>query len=85
MNKSARWASRVGLTLAAIFAGILNGSVLAAPVLIFMAYLLCILVRQGRAAVTLIEDERLRLAKARATEFGAAVVQELAHPIGRVR
>lgn len=81
MNKSARWASRVGLTLAAITAGILNGSVLAAPVLIFMVYLLCILVRNGRAAVTLIEEERLR----RATNFGRAVVQELAHPIGRVR
>lgn len=85
MNKSARWASRVGLTLAAIVAGILNGSVLAAPVLIFMVYLLSVLVTQGRAAVTLIEEERLRLAKARGAQFGREVLSELARPNGRVR
>jgi len=61
-----RYLARLSLILAALFAGVLNGSPLAAPVLIFMVYLLAVLVRQGRAAVTLIEQERLRIARTRA-------------------
>jgi len=80
-----RYLARLSLILAALLAGVLNGSPLAAPVLIFMVYLLAVLVRQGRAAVTLIEQERLRIAKARCAQFGRDVVQELAHPIGRAR
>jgi len=61
-----RYLARLSLVLAALLAGVLNGSPLAAPVLIFMVYLVAVLVRQGRAAVTLIEEERLRIANARA-------------------
>lgn len=64
-NTTTRALARTILILAAVVAGILNGSVLAAPVLIFMVYLLCVLVRQGQQAVTLIEEERLRLTLAR--------------------
>lgn len=49
---------RLLLILAAVVAGILNGSVLAAPVLIFMVYLLCVLVRLGREAQELYWHER---------------------------
>ncbi len=62
---------RSGLILSAVTAGILNGSVLAAPVLIFMVYLLCVLVRQGQQAVTLIEEERLRRAMAPLRDYAA--------------
>lgn len=51
---------RLLLILAAVVAGVLNGSVLAAPVLIFMVYLLCVLVRLGRTSVELYYAERLR-------------------------
>lgn len=51
---------RLLLILASVVAGVLNGSVLAAPVLIFMVYLLCVLVRQGRTAMDLYYAERLR-------------------------
>jgi hypothetical protein len=60
MNKSARWASRIGLTLASVLAAILNGSPLAVPVLLLMVYLLSVLVTQGRALVTAVEASRLR-------------------------
>ena len=60
-----RYLARLSLISAALLAGVLNGSPLAAPVLIFATYLVTVLVRQGRAAVTLIEEERLRLALAR--------------------
>lgn len=77
MNKSARWASRTGLVLAALLAGVLNGSPLAAPVLLLMVYLLSVLVTQGTDLVNAVGP---RLAK-----FGRGLVSELAHPIGRVR
>lgn len=51
---------RLLLILAAVVAGVLNGSVLAAPVLIFMVYLLCVLVRLGRTSMELHYAERLR-------------------------
>lgn len=50
---------RLLLILAAVVAGVLNGSALAAPVLIFMVYLLCVLVRLGRTSVELYYAERL--------------------------
>ncbi|MEV6879716.1 hypothetical protein [Amycolatopsis sp. NPDC051128] len=64
MNRLAifRVLSRQALIVAAVAAGILNGSVLAAPILIFMVYLLCVLVRLGRQAETLYWDERYRRA-----------------------
>ena len=61
-----RYLARLSLISAALLAGILNGSPLAAPVLLVAVYLVAVLVRQGRAAVTLIEEERLRIANARA-------------------
>lgn len=61
-----RAAARTTLILMAVMAGILNGSPLAAPVLLFAVYLVTVLVRQGQAAVNLIEEERAHLARARA-------------------
>jgi hypothetical protein len=73
-----RYLARLSLILAALLAGVLNGSPLAAPVLIFMVYLVTVLVRQGRAAVTLIEEERLRIANARAyTTWDAAETMKI--------
>jgi hypothetical protein len=77
MNKSARWASRVGLTLASVLAAILNGSPLAVPVLLLMVYLLSVLVTQGQEFFEAVGPKLAR--------FGRALVSELAHPIGRVR
>lgn len=51
---------RLLLILASVVAGVVNGSVLAGPVLIFMVYLLCVLVRQGRLATDLYYAERQR-------------------------
>lgn len=51
---------RLLLILAAVVAGILNGSVLAAPVLIFMIYLLCVLVRQAQIAHEIYTHHRLK-------------------------
>jgi hypothetical protein len=51
---------RLLLVLAAVVAGVLNGSPLAAPVLIFMAYLLAVLVHQGQSAMHLYYLERHR-------------------------
>lgn len=51
---------RLLLILAAVVAGVLNGSVLAAPVLILMAYMLCVLVRQAHIAHDLYLTHRLK-------------------------
>lgn len=66
MNKtSTRALARFALIFLAMMAGILNGSVLAAPVLIFMVYLLAVLVRQGQTAMSLYWSERTRMAVTR--------------------
>jgi len=51
---------RLLLILAAVVAGVLNGSPLAAPVLIFTVYLLCVLVRQAQIAHDLYLRHRLK-------------------------
>lgn len=61
-NTYFRALARTMLILASLVVGVLNGSPLSAPILILAAYLLCVLVRQGRAAVNLYEAERLRRA-----------------------
>ena len=60
MTNSQRALARLGLILAALIVGILNGSVLAAPVLIFVAYLLSILVRQAQVAQALYTERRIK-------------------------
>lgn len=77
MNKSARWASRIGLTLASVLAAILNGSPLAVPVLLLMVYLLSVLVTQGTEFFNVVGPKLAR--------FSRGVLSELANPIGRVR
>lgn len=52
--------ARLSLIFAAVVAGILNGSVLAAPVLIFMVYLLCVLKAQADKAWALYYAEVTR-------------------------
>jgi hypothetical protein len=60
MTNTQRAAARLSLIFAAVVAGILNGSVLAAPVLIFMVYLLCVLVRQAQFAHEIYMAHRLK-------------------------
>lgn len=60
MTNTQRTFARLGLILAAVIAGILNGSVLAAPVLIFAVYLLCVLVRQGQQAQAIYIRRRIK-------------------------
>lgn len=50
--------ARLGLIFAALVAGVLNGSVIAAPALMLVAYLLALLVRYGQEAVDKFERER---------------------------
>lgn len=45
------------LILASLVAGVLNGSAVAAPILIFMVYLLCVLKAQADKAWTLYHAE----------------------------
>lgn len=52
--------ARLSLIFAAVVAGVLNGSVLAAPVLIFMVYLLCVLKAQADKAWALYYAEVTR-------------------------
>jgi hypothetical protein len=59
---------RLSLIFSAVVAGVLNGSPLAAPVLIFMAYLVCVLVRVGQQAQHLYWLERHPGYVAQATE-----------------
>lgn len=65
------------LIFSAIAAGVLNGSPLAAPVLILAEYLLCVLVAQGQEFFDAVGPQ--------VRAFVVAVIQELAHPIGRAR
>ena len=60
MTNTQRTFARLGLILAAVIAGILNGSVLAAPVLILMVYLLSVLVHQARVAQELYTAHRIK-------------------------
>lgn len=60
MTNTQRAASRLALILAAVVVGILNGSVLAAPVLILAVYLLCILVRQAQLAHEIYANHRIK-------------------------
>lgn len=60
MTNTQRAAARLSLIFAAVVAGILNGSVLAAPVLIFMVYLLAVLVRQAQFAHEIYTHHRLQ-------------------------
>lgn len=60
MTNTQRTFARLGLILAAVIAGILNGSVLAAPVLIFAVYLLAVLVRQGQQAQAIYIRHRIK-------------------------
>lgn len=69
--------ARISLIFAAAVAGVLNGSPLAAPVLIFMVYLLCVLVTQG--------EDFIHAIAPRVRRFARALLSELANPIGRVR
>lgn len=69
--------ARLSLISAAVVAGVLNGSPLAAPVLILMVYLLGVLVTQG--------EDFINAVAPRIRRFVLAVVSELANPIGRVR
>lgn len=60
MTNTQRAAARLALITAAVMAGILNGSVLAAPVLIFMVYLLAVLVQQSQQAARIYYAEKHR-------------------------
>lgn len=60
MTNTQRAFARLGLILGALLAGVLNGSPLAAPVLIFMVYLLCILRAQAHKAWSLYYAEVAR-------------------------
>lgn len=60
MTNTQRAAARLALIFAAVVVGILNGSVLAAPALILMVYLLCVLVRQAHIAHDLYLTHRLK-------------------------
>lgn len=77
MTNTHRTFARLGLILAAVLAGVLNGSPLAAPVLILMVYLLAVLVTQG--------EDFIHAVAPRLRRFARGVVRELANPIGRVR
>jgi len=48
------------LIFASLIAGVLNGSPLAAPVLIFMVYLLAVLVRQAQFAQEIYTARRIK-------------------------
>ncbi len=58
MTNTQRAMARIGLIFAALIAGVLNGSVIAAPALMLVAYLLALLVRYGQEAVDKFERER---------------------------
>jgi hypothetical protein len=60
MTNTQRAAARLALIFAAVMAGILNGSPLAAPVLIFMVYLLAVLVRQAQFAHEIYVHHRIK-------------------------
>lgn len=77
MTNTQRAAARLSLIFSALVAGVLNGSPLAAPVLILAAYLLCVLVTQGQDFLTAVGPRFRR--------FASEVLAELARPIGRVR
>ena len=59
MNKTARWASRVGLMVATLLVAEFRNPI-SAVVLIAMAYLLCVLVQYGQRAGGLYMAERSR-------------------------
>lgn len=64
MTNMQRAAARLSLILAAVMAGFLNGSPLAAPVLLLTAYALSALVHYGQRAQYLYWKERARNAAA---------------------
>lgn len=60
MTNLQRAAARLSLIFSALVAGVLNGSPLAAPILILTAYLLCVLVDQAHTAAALYQAQRLK-------------------------